>query len=226
VANKKEILMFSTGQRFVHWLHTVAFIVLMLTGAMIYVPWFGNSIAAGAGGNAIRLIHRIGAIAFMLVPVLYLVLDPKGLLVAMKRIFTWGKDDLGWLKAAPAYYFLGDEEAMPPQDKYNTGQKLFYLTVVICMVGFIVTGLIMWLGKGTVPVRLFQWSVFLHDLCTIAYGSFFLVHFVLSVMHPLMKGAINGMLFGWMPEEYVKHHHARYYEELQTSVSSVEPSKS
>ena len=226
MANKKEILMFSTGQRFVHWLHTAAFIVLMVTGAMIYIPWFGNSIATGAGGNAVRLIHRIGAIAFMLVPVFYLVLDPKGLLAAMKRIFTWSKDDLGWLKAAPAYYFLGDEEAMPPQDKYNTGQKLFYLTVVICMVGFIVTGLIMWLGKGTVPAGLFQWSVFLHDLCTIAYGAFFLVHFVLSVMHPLMKGAINGMLFGWMPEDYVKHHHAKYYEELQTSASSVEPSKS
>jgi cytochrome b subunit of formate dehydrogenase len=28
-----------------------------------------------------------------------------------------------------------------------------------------------------------------------------------------MKGAINGMLFGWMPEEYVKHHHAKYYQQ-------------
>jgi formate dehydrogenase subunit gamma len=212
---KGTILVFSTAQRFVHWLHTASFAVLMLTGIMIYVPWFGNSIARGDGGYAIRLIHRVGAIGFMLVPVLYVIFDAEGLLAAMKRIFTWSKDDLGWLQAAPAYYFLGDEEAMPPQDKYNTGQKLFYLTVVICMVGFIVTGLIMWFGKGTVPVKLFQWSVFLHDLCTIAYAAFFLVHFMLSVMHPMMKGAIDGMLFGWMPEEYVKHHHAKYYEKLQ-----------
>ncbi len=214
MANRKEILMFGAGQRFVHWLHTATFAVLMLTGVMIYVPWFGNSIARGDGGHIIRLIHRVGAIGFMLVPILYVIFDFEGLLAAMKRIFTWNKDDLGWLKAAPAYYFLGDEEAMPPQDKYNTGQKLFYLTVVICMVGFIVTGLIMWFGKGGVSPTLFLWSVFIHDLCTIVYGAFFLVHFVLSVMHPLMKGAINGMLFGWMPEEYVKHHHARYYEEL------------
>jgi len=64
-------------------------------------------------------------------------------------------------------------------------------------------------------VWVFQWSVILHDLCTIAYAAFFLIHFLLSVMHPLMKGAINGMLFGWMPEEYIKHHHAKYYEQLQ-----------
>jgi formate dehydrogenase subunit gamma len=74
----------------------------------------------------------------------------------------------------------------------------------------------MWFGKGVLPVGIFQWSVFVHDLCTIAYGAFFLVHFVLSVMHPLMKGALNGMIFGWMPEDYVKHHHAKYYEQLQT----------
>ncbi|MGD2164657.1 MAG: cytochrome b/b6 domain-containing protein [Anaerolineae bacterium] len=215
-SNRDEILMFSAGQRFVHWLHTAAFAVLMLTGMALYIPWFGNSVAAGSAGSAVRLIHRIGAIAFMLVPVFYLLVDPRGLFAAMKRIFTWGSDDLGWLRAAPAYYFQGDEEAMPPQDKYNTGQKLFYLVVVVCMVAFIATGLIMWFAKGAVAAWIFQWSVFLHDLSTIAYASFFLVHFVLSVMHPLMKGALNGMLFGWMPREYVKNHHAKYYEELQS----------
>ncbi len=216
---QRELLVFDSTQRLVHWLHTAAFAVLMITGAMLYIPWFSHSLAQGAGGDVVRLLHRIGAVAFMLAPVIYIIFDLEEWLASMKRIFTWSRDDLGWLKAAPVYYFLGDEEAMPPQDKFNTGQKLFYLMVVICMVGFIVTGLIMWFGKGLVPVWVFWWSVFLHDLCTVAYAAFFLVHFMLSVMHPLMKGAINGMLFGWMPEEYVKHHHAKYYQELQAGES-------
>jgi formate dehydrogenase subunit gamma len=210
---RKELLMFNATQRLVHWLHTGAFALLMLTGIMIYVPWFSRTMASGEGGYVIRLLHRVGAVAFMLVPVIYIFFTPREWAAAMKRIFTWGKEDLGWARAAPAYYFLGDEEAMPPQDKYNTGQKLFYLVVVLCMAAFIGTGLVMWFGKGAVPAWMFQWSVFVHDLCTVAYGAFFLVHFVLSVMHPLMKGAINGMLFGWMPEEYVKHHHAKYYQQ-------------
>lgn len=214
-SERREILVFSTGQRFVHWLHTFAFILLMLTGAMLYIPWFSQTVASGASGHVVRFAHRIGAICFMLVPILYVISDPRGWWADMKLTFSWGKEDLGWLKAAPRYYFLGDEGAMPPQEKFNTGQKLFYLVVVVCMVGFIVTGLIMWLGQGSVPVWVFQWSVILHDLCTIAYAAFFLIHFLLSVMHPLMKGAINGMLFGWMPEEYIKHHHAKYYEQLQ-----------
>jgi formate dehydrogenase subunit gamma len=216
MANKqKELLVFSAGQRLVHWLHTTAFALLLTTGAILYIPLFGNSLGRDVGGYMVRLIHRIGAIAFILVPVLYIALDPKEWLADVKRILSWGPRDFGWLVAAPRYYFLGDEEAMPPQGKYNTGQKLFYLTVAVCMVGFIVTGLIMWFGKGTVSAGLFQWSVFVHDLCTIAYAAFFLVHFVLAVAHPLMKGMLTAILFGWAPEEYVKQHHAKYYEELQ-----------
>ena len=41
----------------------------------------------------------------------------------VKQAFTWGAEDIGWLKAAPSYYFLGDESAMPPQGSMNTGQK-------------------------------------------------------------------------------------------------------
>ena len=91
--NKKEILMFGTGQRFVHWLHTAAFATLIVTGAMIYVAPFGNSIARGDGGHLIRLTHRVGAIAFMLVPICYFVFDPRGLFGSLKRIFSWSKDD-------------------------------------------------------------------------------------------------------------------------------------
>ena len=215
VGKRKEILIFSGGQRFVHWLHTAAFLVLTITGAMIYLPWFGESVAQGAGGHVVRLVHRVGVVAFMLVPVLYVIFDPEELLADIKRLLTWGKDDVGWFKAAPAYYFLGDEEAMPPQDKFNTGQKMFYLAVAICMGVFIITGLLMWFGKGYVPTWVFQWSVFLHDVSMIAYVSFFLLHLWLAVAHPLMRGAIDEMIFGWMTEDYVKSHHAKWYEKVK-----------
>jgi len=208
----REIRMFSTVQRLVHWLHAAAFSVLALTGLVLYAP-FLQGLAMGYAGWTVRLLHRVGAALLALVPLIYLVFDPGGLFDSLRRIFTWSKEDLGWLKAAPRYYFVGDEGAMPPQDKFNTGQKLFYVVVVVCLLLFGVTGSLMWF-KSALPAWLFQWSVFVHDLCFIAYVSFFLLHFMLSVAHPLMKGALNGMLFGWMPEEYVKRHHARYYEEV------------
>jgi formate dehydrogenase subunit gamma len=206
--------MFNTTQRFVHWLHAACFAVLAVSGLVLYAP-FLQGLAIGYAGWTTRLMHRVGAVGLALVPLVYIIFSPKAFLDSMRRIFTWSKADLGWLRAAPAYYLLGREEAMPPQDKFNTGQKLFYLVVVICTFLFGISGFVMWFGKFAVPTWLFQLSVVVHDLCFIAYMAFFLVHFMLAVAHPLMKGALDGMLFGWMPEAYVRRHHAKYYEELK-----------
>jgi formate dehydrogenase subunit gamma len=211
---KRLIPAFSTAQRFVHWLIVVAFSLLVLTGMVLYVPQL-VPLARGDAGMLLRLLHRWGVIAAVLAVLIYIIFDFEGLGASMKRIFTWGKDDVGWLAAAPAYYFFGDESAMPPQDKFNTGQKLWYLIVVIGGLVLFITGLLMWFGKGYVPTWVFQWSVFLHDLFAIAMSAFFLVHFYLAVAHPLMRAGLDAIRFGFFPEEYVKHHHAKWYEKVK-----------
>lgn len=207
------IRVFSTQQRLIHWVHTFTFAVLALTGLFMFFQDLRPFVIADAG-TASRFLHRMGALLMGALPLLYLILDYRNFFASMRRLLTWGKVDLGWLKAAPRYYFLGDEQAMPPQDKFNTGQKLFYVIVALGYPVFGVTGLLMWAGKGTIDPLLFMLCVLVHDLMAIAWVAFFLVHFALSAMHPLMKGALDGMLFGWMPEKYVEHHHAKYYAEI------------
>jgi len=214
MAEKKLVKAFSTPQRITHWLIVVAFSFLVLTGLTLYLPAL-SPLAQGEAGYIMRTWHRIGAIIAAVAALIYLIFDFKGLLTSMKKIFTWSADDLGWLKAAPAYYFSGDEKAMPPQDKFNAGQKLWYLNVVLGGLVMVATGLVMWFGKGSVSPGLFQWAVFLHDIIAILMVAFFLVHFYLAVMHPLMKGSLDGMRFGYLSEDYVKSHHAKWYQELK-----------
>ena len=104
---------------------------------------------------------------------------------------------------------------MPEQDKYNTGQKLWYLVVVLDGLLMGVTGLVMWFGRGTVSAGLFVWCVFLHSAAAVLMTAFTLVHIYLAVMHPLMKAGPDSMRFGYMPEEYLEHHHSKYYKELK-----------
>jgi formate dehydrogenase subunit gamma len=207
---KRIIPVFSTTQRFVHWLIVVAFSLLVLTGMVLYVPQLGP-LAQGEAGMLLRQLHRWGVICAVLATLTYIIFDFRGLVASMTEIFTWGKDDVGWLRAAPTYYFFGDESDMPPQSKFNTGQKLWYLIVVIGGLGLFITGLLMWFGKGFVPRWLFQWSVFFHDLFAIAMSAFFLVHFYLAVAHPLMRAGLDAMRFGFFPEVYVMRHHAKWY---------------
>ena len=104
---------------------------------------------------------------------------------------------------------------MPEQDKYNTGQKLWYLVVILGGLLMGMTSLVMWFGRGTVSAGLFVWCVFLHSAAAVLMTAFTLVHIYLAVMHPLMKAGPDSMRFGYMPEEYLEHHHSKYYKELK-----------
>ncbi len=76
-----------------------------------------------------------------------------------------------------------------------------------------ITGVLMWFFKGALPAGVFRWSVFVHDLAFIGVGGFFLVHFTLSVLHPIMPESLRSMWRGKISAEYAKSHHGKWYEE-------------
>jgi len=115
----------------------------------------------------------------------------KATLKGVKEAFTWGIEDLGWLKAAPKYYFLSDEKAMPPQPHMNSGQKLWWFMVIASGVVFIISGFIMWFLKEIAPAALLQWMVLVHDLTFITTGAMLFVHIYPSVIHPLLNNTLS-----------------------------------
>ena len=121
---------------------------------------------------------------------------------------------MGWLKAAPRYYFTGNEKGMPPQGSMNTGQKAWWLMVIVFGIIFVITGIIMWFAKTSAPPALLQWIVFIHDIAFIVTGSMFLLHIYLGVFHPAMTEAWNSMTGGTVSTEYAKKHHAKWYAEI------------
>jgi formate dehydrogenase subunit gamma len=121
---------------------------------------------------------------------------------------------MGWLKAAPRFYFLGDKSAMPPQGHMNTGQKMWFLLAIIFGTAFVITGLIMWFGKTTLAPSVLLWTVFLHDIAFIVTGVMLFVHIYLGVLHPMMTESWRAMAKGKISSEYAKTHHAKWYEEV------------
>jgi formate dehydrogenase subunit gamma len=196
-----------------HWLIVVCSILLGITGLFLFVSWFGP---AAAGGYS-RLIHRIAAVGFVAIPLIYMVLNPKSSWEWIKEAFTWNKDDVGWLKAAPTYYFGSDIVPMPPQERSNTGQKLWMLVVIVTAVIFIISGGIMWFGKSYLPTGFFNWSVFAHDVAFILAGAMFLVHVALGSLHPRFSEALRSMITGRVSVDYAKSHHGKWYERITKS---------
>ena len=80
----------------------------------------------------------------------------------------------------------------------------------------------MWLFKTVAPAGLLQWMVFFHDVAFIAVGCMIFVHVYLSVIHPLMRGAWDGMWRGRVSEEYAKSHHGKWYNEINKSEKAAD----
>jgi len=200
---------YTTMERLGHWVHTATFVPLAITGLVLYVP-FLQPLAQGEAGLFIRLVHRVAAVFFGLMPILYFVVQPRRFIMSIRE-FMFDKDDIGWVQNAFSYYLLGRHAAMPPQGRFNTGEKLNGLIMCATWVVLGVTGLVMWFGKGAVPVELFRWMVLLHDLAMIAAVCMFLVHLFLAVAHPLMWAGLVSMRFGVTSAAYAAEHHARWY---------------
>ncbi len=212
---EQEVERYRKPTRILHWINLVAFIALFLTGLILFIPPLGIL----AQDSWTRVIHRVAAIIFIAAPLIYLFMNWKATGKGIKEAFSWGADDIRWLKAAPRYYFLADEKAMPPQPHMNSGQKMWWFMVIVFGIIFVITGIIIWAFKTIAPAALLQWMVFFHDIAFIATGAMLFVHVYLSVIHPLMRpirtGAWSSMMTrGKVSADYARSHHGKWYEEI------------
>lgn len=215
--DSRYVKRFSASERVAHWLHFLAFVVLLGTGGFLYTPAL-HAFTVGPAGEAARLAHRIAAVAFIVTPLVYLFGDPKGFFGSLRESFSWGRDDINWLRSAWRYYTQGaNAKNIPPQGKYNAGQKLNALTQIIAFVLFTVTGLIMWFGNGSVAPIVLRWSVIIHDLSVTAVLALFLVHLYQVTVHPFTRESIMAMFEGVVTHEYAQEHHAKWYEKVKTT---------
>lgn len=200
---------YTVFERLLHWTYTACFIPLLVTGLALYLDNL-QPLAQGTAGQWMRIAHRLIAVLFIAAPLLYIILQPRRLWMHLKE-FSFEKDDLGWLKNAFSYYVWGKHDAMPPQGRFNTGEKLNAIVTIVAWMLLVVSGLIMWFGKGVVSAELFRWMVVVHDLSMIVAVCMVIVHFYLAVAHPLMWAALVSMRFGVTSATYAAEHHAKWY---------------
>ena len=131
--------------------------------------------------------------------------------MSLRSVFKVGRFDIEWVKGMIPYYMFGRHEAMAPQDRFNTGEKLNAVVIILGSVVFAITGLLMWFGKGFVPIGVFQAVVILHDIAMIVTVCMFIVHFYLAVVHPLMWAGLVSMRYGVTSAAYAQEHHALWY---------------
>jgi formate dehydrogenase subunit gamma len=200
------------AQQVIHWIGVISFFTLLLTGLALLVPPLSFLTRGGASG----VIHRIGAVAFILLPALYMLRMPRKALELVRESFTYGREEWEWFKRMPGY-FLGSTRHLPPQGRLNAGQKLHHAATFMMFNSVAVSGLLMWFAKGQLgPDGL--------SVVAIVHGASMLGLSVLMVGHvyfTFLYGALSGMVTGKVTEEYARMEHSKWYESLQQETEAA-----
>ena len=201
----RQVLRYLPTQRWVHWMGAAGFILLLLSGLIL--EW--TPLAFLAAGGWSRLLHRVGAVLYILWPILYAILSPRELLKVAQESLTYGRDEWEWFKRMPGYFF-GRAAKMPPQGRINAGQKLHHLGTGVMSLVVAVTGLILWLGKGQLGANGLAITAMLHDVSMLALTVLFVGH----VYFTFVYGALPAMLTGYVPESYARLEHSLWLATL------------
>ena len=180
--------------RVTHGVAAIACIVLALTGVAVFVP----AVSQAPGGSftyAMRMVHRIAAIPFILIPLFALLRSPKGAkhLFAQNIFGKWDKDDFEFARKFVPYLFTPQTTHMPPQHEVKGAQRLADGGLVIMGILMALSGLVMWLEAGilpgskgiAMPMSLVWAAHILHDI-----GFFVIIVFGLGHIY------LGGGLFG------------------------------
>lgn len=192
---------FSTSERVLHWIVTVSFFTLLLSGIGLYSRLFNGYFTFFGGGQNAILVHKIGGVVFFFSS-LYMYLNYK------KDISTFDQDDREWVDKRGGY--LSRDAAHFNIGKYNPGQKLFALYVAAATAVLGVTGIFIWLPTAF-PRWIVQISLLSHGLMFVGSVMFVIVHIYLATIGN--PGTIDAMLYGDVKRNWAKKHHPKWYKE-------------
>jgi len=189
------------------------------------------------GGPNLLLAHEICGIVWAGVFILYGIFGTKQVVRFFREIFSYAPvRDFMWLVKKGVQMTLGSralkslgailekrgakphvsEPKVPDQGFYNVGQKLFAVPSVIGGIIVGITGIIMLLSTlyltNTVLVR---WSILIHFVTVGVVFAGLLIHIYMAAIASGERPAFLSMFTGKVPEQYAKHHHRLWYEELK-----------
>jgi formate dehydrogenase subunit gamma len=202
-----------TAVRVFHWVYAAAFCALALTGFVLLAGW--TPFAVGEAGQTSKLVHRISGVLLIVAPLVTLIFAFRAFVRDLKLAFTWGKKDIVTLMVLfSRTYWTGDTKGLPSQGRFMAGQKINIATHVAMWLALVVTGLVIWFGKGFVPQWAMQLMILVHALAAVGAVCFTIVHIYMVTTLPYTRDAIGAIFSGRMPEEVAKSHHPEWYAEV------------
>ena len=201
---------YSANVRTNHWILAIAFVLTALSGLALFHPaLFWLSVLLG-GGTWTRILH----------PFLGLLMALSFALLAatMWKFNKMEPRDWQWLRQARDV-MNNREERLPEVGRYNAGQKLLFAVLVVCIVGLLLSGIVIWRQYFSMyfSIGVIRLAALVHALSAFVLICALLVHIYAAIW---VKGSVGAMTRGTVTSGWAwKHHRAWFREKLHATNS-------
>jgi formate dehydrogenase subunit gamma len=194
---------FDVTERLFHWTFAIPFLLTMATGLGLYFP---NLAKLAGNREVVRDLHRFAGLATVLLPALVLVFgDRRHLRQDLEEVDLWSADDRRWFRSW-LWRKVGGRDRLPPQGRFNAGQKLNAVLTAASVLWLAVTGLIIFPGIHP-PFWLVSNSRNLHNLAWILLTPAVIGHVYLAAIYPPTRPGLPGIITGRVPLAWLRRHH-------------------
>ena len=185
---------FVRTERILHWTHAGAFLAMLATGLVLYLPMLAQVFS---DRPLVKALHLVAATAWLTALALVAVVGNRGALRRTRReLETFSADDLRWLRRRPS-----------SPGRFNAGQKAHASVQAALAVLFTVSGALLWLGERNTAFRL-PGTIALHDVAMLVAGVLVAGHVAMALS---MRPALDGMMTGTVPADWAAAEHPRWH---------------
>jgi formate dehydrogenase subunit gamma len=203
VPERRYLRRFSRTERAVHWVHATAFLVLLASGLVLYLPSLSERVSRRPLVKAVHLWTAVTWLAAL--TLVALVGDRTGLRRTLRELDRFDADDRRWLRGRRA-----------PQGRFNAGQKLNAAISAALAVLFALSGFLLWYGERDTRFR-FANTLLIHDGLMYVFLALLFGHLYLAVIHPSTRHALRGITRGTVDEAWAERHHAKWADRADVS---------
>ena len=201
-ARRDTLLRYSPGVRTNHWLVAIAFVLAALSGLALFHPALFWLSGLFGGGPWTRILHPF--IGLLMVLVFFT------LATSVWEDNRLRPADWQWLRQWRDVV-NNREERLPEVGRYNGGQKLLFFVLVLCLLGLLVTGPLMWRAYFNLSVVIVRGASVLHAICALVLICTILVHIYAGFW---VKGSVHAMLRGTVTPGWAWKHHRAWFRQI------------
>ena len=198
------IVRYTAAERTNHWVVAICFLLLALSGLALFHPamfWLSNLFG---GGTWTRILHPFIGIVMFVAFVL--------LIMTLWRDNRFSERDWQWLKQWRDVV-NNREENVPEVGRYNAGQKLLFVVLVVCMFGLLLSGFAIWRPYFApyFPIGLIRLAATVHAICAFAIICSIIVHVYAGIW---VKGSVHAMTHGTVTPGWAWKHHRAWFRDV------------